>query len=1250
MPWAPNYKAVTSNEEVEALAAKIVSEDKPTAIDIETGYHGPDCGKKSLDPTRAFIAGISATNDTSYARYIPLRHDLGPNVPDGLRILRDALLKTDGTTVVPLVAHHKKFESRFMWNDATAPWVLPALATVDWESIPLLPSDYPSFIKHDTMLRSYVLADHKGNGLKSLVLDLLGIKMTEIAELFPSLNGTKIAALRFNTLDLSPAVVSYACEDAAATLALFNLQTGRIKDARCEKLLAIEEEFAYVLADMEEVGLLIDWDMLRAFNEKAITFNQAQHASVLDELSALVGSRVSINLNSTPQLSGVLYDKLGMKTSRKTPKGAPSTDAVALEALARKHPVVHRMLEFREVQATQKRYLDKWPREFSSSPGGVAHPSINQVSVATGRLAISDPSVQQMPGAKTFFLNLAPEQAAILKDAKHPDWQTTFDAVPERDKFKVKFRDSVFAPDDYYILDFDYSQVELRVMAGLSGEQTLIDAFNNGDDVHAITAAMMLGVPQASVTYDQRQVGKALACDELILTPDGWVTIESIKSGDIVCTPDGGSAPVSGYYPQGKRQLFRVTFDDNTSVEADSEHRWAVADVSDYKHPSRELRTLTTSQIREAGLTRANGGPRRVHKWLIPNPAPLALAVDEMGVTVAPYILGALLGDGSLGGNGIVFHQDDQDIEVVERVRSLLSEGVYCDKIESTDLSYRLTSRRKGAFTSPLDGMLKVLGLRGSRREFKGRWGVECADKFIPAEYKFGSEKTRLELLRGLMDTDGCATKKRSAEYVTISAHLAEDVAFVVRSLGGRARIVLDSNRRFEYLGEQRIGRPAYCIAIGMPLGVVPFHIERKKARYGDGYSTKRRLDKRIVSIEPSRVFDAACIMVDHPDHEFITTGVVRTKNTMNFALLYGMGVRSLADRLAVSQERAAELYNNYFSGFSSITTWMDRMKREGMRSGETTSWLGRKFTIWELQSTNMALISKGERLCVNAPVQGGAADYMKVAMLRVKRAMTKKGLWRSQVRLVLNNHDALSFYVSNDIPPAEAIAMIRAAVEFQVPNLPKIVAEFSIGQRWGSMTPCDERSSFQRDILDRHWKVMEGAIARDPELESPDELESIDVEVTTSKMRKGPIEEDLGADDVPDTLLTSEEREAKAQAPSYLSSSGDTGNKASAIGADMESANRALTDASPPIGKRIIIEIGSDALIGAVTALGELLDKNPGPNPVTVRTIHGDIERQKPTSLGIDDAASISMTVGGASVYHPESEVDASAFADITF
>jgi hypothetical protein len=195
---------------------------------------------------------------------------------------------------------------------------------------------------------------------------------------------------------------------------------------------------------------------------------------------------VKINLGSSQQIAHVLYEQLGMHTRRRTKGGKMSTDETAVAGLAKQYPVVRKIQNWKQLRKLLGTYLEVYEREYTYAPDGRAHPGWLQHGVPGGRFSASEPPVQQTP--KKYNFKLADGSL----------------------EFKLNFREAICAPPGWYYLGFDYSQQELRVLAGEAGETALMDAFARGDDVHKLTASLMLGKPVEEITYDERQVGKTM--------------------------------------------------------------------------------------------------------------------------------------------------------------------------------------------------------------------------------------------------------------------------------------------------------------------------------------------------------------------------------------------------------------------------------------------------------------------------------------------------------------------------------------------------------------------------------------------------------------------------------------------------------------------------------------------------------------------------------------------------------------------
>ncbi|NVC64700.1 DNA polymerase I [Vibrio sp. 05-20-BW147] len=323
-------------------------------------------------------------------------------------------------------------------------------------------------IKHDTMLASYVYNSVGGkHDMDSLALRFLQHSCIS----FEQLAGKGKNQLTFNQIDLNEAAV-YAAEDADVTLRLHNRLFANIEQD--EKLNAIYQEIEVplvpVLSRMERTGVLIDDMKLSA---------QSQEIAVrLEELEqkAYEIAGQPFNMNSPKQLQTILFEQMGLPVIKKTPSGTPSTAEEVLQELALDYPLPSVIMEYRGLAKLKSTYTDKLPKMINPHTGRV-HTSYHQAVTATGRLSSTDPNLQN---------------------------------IPIRNEEGRRIRQAFVAPHGYKILAVDYSQIELRIMAHLSGDQALLDAFQQGKDIHAATAAEIMGVSIEQVSSEQRRRAKAV--------------------------------------------------------------------------------------------------------------------------------------------------------------------------------------------------------------------------------------------------------------------------------------------------------------------------------------------------------------------------------------------------------------------------------------------------------------------------------------------------------------------------------------------------------------------------------------------------------------------------------------------------------------------------------------------------------------------------------------------------------------------
>ncbi|EDL68810.1 MULTISPECIES: DNA polymerase I [Vibrio] len=406
-----------------------------------------DTETDSLDYMVANLVGLSFATDEGIAAYVPVAHDY-LDAPQQLD--RDWVL----AQLKPILEDEAQAKvGQNLKYDASV------LARYGIEM---------KGIKHDTMLASYVYNSVGGkHDMDSLALRFLQHSCIS----FEQIAGKGKNQLTFNQIDLDEAS-PYAAEDADVTLRLHNRLFANIEQD--DKLKTVYEEIEMplvpVLSRIERTGVLID--------DMKLSAQSVEIAARLDELEqkAYEIAEQEFNMNSPKQLQALLFEKMGLPVIKKTPSGTPSTNEEVLQELALDYPLPKLILEYRGLAKLKSTYTDKLPKMINPSTGRV-HTSYHQAVTATGRLSSTDPNLQN---------------------------------IPIRNEEGRRIRQAFVAPTGYKILAVDYSQIELRIMAHLSGDQALLDAFRDGKDIHAATAAEIMGVSIEDVSSEQRRRAKAV--------------------------------------------------------------------------------------------------------------------------------------------------------------------------------------------------------------------------------------------------------------------------------------------------------------------------------------------------------------------------------------------------------------------------------------------------------------------------------------------------------------------------------------------------------------------------------------------------------------------------------------------------------------------------------------------------------------------------------------------------------------------
>ena len=431
-----NFETILTNMQLDIWLAKLQAASL-ICVDTET---------TSLDPMTAKIVGLSFSVEAGSAAYLPLTHDYF-DAPEQLN-LAESLAKIKPileNESIKKVGQNLKYDQHVLKNHH-----------IDLRGI-----------AHDTMLQSYVFESHKTHGMDALSERHLGI--TPIS--FEQVAGKGAKAVSFNQVTVEVAA-EYAAEDADITLQLHEAMYPIIENDEKLNFIynQIEMPSSACLFTIERNGVLIDSQMLNSQS------NEIGLKLIALENQAYELAGQPFNLGSPKQLQEILFDKLGIKPTKKTPSGAPSTDEDVLQELALDHPLPKVLLEYRGLAKLKSTYTDKLPRMINATTGRV-HTSYNQAVAITGRLASSDPNLQN---------------------------------IPVRSAEGRRIREAFIAPKGSHIVSADYSQIELRIMAHLSQDAGMLAAFANNEDIHRATAAEVFGVEKVAVDSEQRRYAKVI--------------------------------------------------------------------------------------------------------------------------------------------------------------------------------------------------------------------------------------------------------------------------------------------------------------------------------------------------------------------------------------------------------------------------------------------------------------------------------------------------------------------------------------------------------------------------------------------------------------------------------------------------------------------------------------------------------------------------------------------------------------------
>ncbi len=408
-----------------------------------------DTETTSLDPLRAQLVGLSFSVEAGHAAYLPLAHR-GPDIDAHVTQLPRAEVLARLTEWLQNPAKRKV--GQHMKYD---------------EQVLFNYGIVLAGIEHDTLLESYVLESHRSHDMDSLALRHLGLNTIKYIDVC----GKGAAQIGFDQVPLEQAV-PYAAEDADVTLRLHHALYPQLskESGLLHIYREIEMPVARVLRVMERNGVLIDIQLLaQQSHELGIRLMQLEQ-----EAHTLAGG--PFNLSSPKQISEIFFERLQLPIIKKTPGGAPSTDEEVLQKLAADYPLPKLLLDHRTLSKLKSTYTDKLPKMVNPQTGRV-HTNYAQAVAVTGRLASNEPNLQN---------------------------------IPVRTSEGRRIRAAFIAAPGHHIVSADYSQIELRIMAHISGDENLLGAFARGEDIHRASAGEIFGCEPQQVSDDQRRVAKTI--------------------------------------------------------------------------------------------------------------------------------------------------------------------------------------------------------------------------------------------------------------------------------------------------------------------------------------------------------------------------------------------------------------------------------------------------------------------------------------------------------------------------------------------------------------------------------------------------------------------------------------------------------------------------------------------------------------------------------------------------------------------
>lgn len=707
------------------------------------------------------------------------------------------------------------------------------------QAVPGYPGvDLTERVLFDTMVMAAEVWPRGPLALKKIATQLWGLDADEEQRALAPYLGRKTDP-RFDQVPW-PVMFEYARRDAELTMMVFEqMATELYESTALGRFLPMEMDVNRALIRMEVAGLPYDPEMSRDFARAIDARMEEIQAQLPFNVKPNDIKKFFFSTEPNPSAPDPTRPGLGLEPIETTPTGQPKMTAPIVDRMAAQGvPYTRELREYNRLKSANS----KWYYPFADRAGadGRIRTSFRHTGgTKSGRFSASRINLQAVP--KDYALQLpVPTPRQVVASA---------------------VRD---LPADWGLFDLDLEQAELRVAALYAGCEPMLEHIREGRDLHGETATQLFGVQPGDADWDMyRSIAKranfAQPVDELIATPGGPVPMGQLTPGDYVLGADGTPTQITDIPYKGVCDEYLVTTSDGRTTRCSPDHLWLVQN-RDCRSKWRIVRTEELSD------------PKSTTRWYIP-PAPVQ-EYAEQNLPVDPYILGVLLGDGSYHTTPY-FRILTEDSHIADEVERRLPPGdtlvrtVYPDRPNMTRYSIHGGGVMQG---------LRDLGLvLGYKRPVTG------ADKFVPDVYLRGSVQQRLDLLRGLMDTDGTATKGgyvynndkgtvgAACRFYNTAPRLVDAVHQITHTLGGRAVV------RWREPANDRC-KPSAVVSV--LLSMCPFNLPRKAQRW----TTPKTLGRVEITFERTgRMVAQQCISVAAEDSLYSTAQGIVTHNSLQF-------------------------------------------------------------------------------------------------------------------------------------------------------------------------------------------------------------------------------------------------------------------------------------------------------------------------------------------------------------------------------